>query len=493
VGRKEVAIDPTERGANPSSPLLVLVVEDDPTTITLLSRLLDREGCEVTTARNLTEAAAAMSAVVPDVAVVDVYLGEEDGLTFVRQLRARDPEIGIMVISAEDTDTLVRKAIDSGADNFLSKPIAPAALTLTVRKLGELRQRRRRAIELESQLKKSLLDTLFPEIVTHSDAMRAVLRLVEKVAPRDLTVLICGESGTGKDLVARAIHQLSPRGGKNFVELNCAALPASLVESELFGHEKGSFTGAVASHAGKIEQAAGGTLFLDEIGDLPLEIQPKLLRALQDKRITRVGGKTSLECDFRLLSATNRDLVKDVKAGRFREDLFYRIAVFPINLPSLRDRIEDLDLLLAYFLKQEGLKAPRITSGARQLLRSYRWPGNVRELKNFAQAVTLLIEDEFIGEESVRSYFDTRLDVVSPEEEANSLRLPAPASGNLPNGKHRSSRPVRKIAEIEREEIINALRYYQGRIGEAAQALGIGRATLYKYIKKHAIDARAFG
>ncbi|MFH0793412.1 MAG: sigma 54-interacting transcriptional regulator, partial [bacterium] len=269
AGRKALIRDHIKPSTNPSSHLLVLVVEDDPTTLTLLSRLLERESWDVTTARNLAEAAAAMSAVVPDVAVVDVYLGEEDGLTFVHQLRERDQEMGIMVISAEDTDSLARKAIESGADNFLSKPIAAPALTLTVRKLGELRHQRRRAFELESQLKKSLLDTLFPEIVTHSDAMRAVLRLVEKVAPRDLTVLICGESGTGKDLVARAIHQLSPRGSKSFVELNCAALPASLVESELFGHEKGSFTGAVSSHAGKIEQAAGGTLFLDEIGDLP--------------------------------------------------------------------------------------------------------------------------------------------------------------------------------------------------------------------------------
>ncbi|MFH0794794.1 MAG: sigma 54-interacting transcriptional regulator, partial [bacterium] len=270
------------------------------------------------------------------------------------------------------------------------------------------------------------------------------------------------------------------------------ALPASLVESELFGHEKGSFTGAVSSHAGKIEQAAGGTLFLDEIGDLPLEIQPKLLRALQDKRITRVGGKTSLECDFRLLSATNRDLVKDVKVGRFREDLFYRIAVFPINLPSLRERVEDLDLLLAHFLKQEGLKSPRITSAARQLLRSYPWPGNVRELKNFAQAVTLLIEEDSIDEKSVRSYFDTRLDIVAPRVEEGASRnwSASHALDPVPNGTPRKSRPVRSLAEIEREEILHALNYYQGRIGDAAQALGMGRATLYKYVKKHAIDVR---
>ena len=307
--------------------------------------------------------------------------------------------------------------------------------------------------------------------------MRAVLRLVEKVGPRDLSVLLCGESGTGKELVARAIHNLSARSRGEFVELNCAALPPSLVESELFGHEKGSFTGAVASRAGKIEQANGGTLLLDEVGELPLEIQPKLLRALQEKRVTRVGGNRLIECDFRLICATNRDLVQEVRAGRFREDLFYRVAVFPIKLPPLRERREDLDLLIRHFLRLEGVANPDISKRAHELMCSYDWPGNVRELRNFSQAALLLSEGGQIDEACVNSYFGSRLDL-------GSLNQSDPGDSGFP-------RAVRPLAEVEREEIMNALAVFHGNVGEASRALGIGRATLYNYLQKHGLGKKA--
>ncbi len=462
----------------PSIPLNILVLDDERSIVVMLQYILEKENHKIVTASAIREANGHLSALHPDVAVVDVYLGDEDGLQYVRSLRERfGGDLGIIVISTEDTETLANKALDSGADYFLSKPIAPAALLLTVKKLGELRSERQRVLDLERELDRSMRDTAFPEIVTNSDAMRAVLRLVEKVGPRDLSVLVCGESGTGKELLARAIHNQSSRRNGNFVELNCAALPPNLVESELFGHEKGAFTGAIASRPGKIQMASGGTLFLDEIGELPLEIQPKLLRALQEKRVIPVGGKEPISSDFRLISATNRDLVKEVKESRFREDLFYRVAVFPIKIPSLRERMEDLDVLLAHFLRQEGLGHARISREALMVLHQHQWKGNVRELKNFAQAIPLFSENGVIDETSVRAYFGSRL-------EGNLFSEPMSPIDNRPN------RPVRKIEELQHAEILYALSFYKGNVSEAARALGMGRATLYKYIKRHDLQVQ---
>ncbi len=467
-----------------ADPPNILILDDEATTVMMLSHVLTGERWEVFGARNIAEADSVVTGVTPHIAIVDVFLGEEDGLAFVRKVRKQVPEMGIVVISAEDSESLAKKALDSGADYFLSKPVPPTGLILTIKRLVELREERIHAQQLREQLDRSFREPAYLGIVSHCDSMKAVLRLVEKVASRDLSVLVCGESGTGKELVARAIHQNSPRKRGNFVELNCAALPANLVESELFGHEKGSFTGAIASRPGKIELAHNGTLFMDEIGELPLEIQPKLLRALQEKRITRVGGKQEITCDFRLLSATHRDLLQEVRNNNFREDLFYRVAVFPIKIPPLRDRMEDLDLLLAHFLAEEGLKRPVITAEARELLASYRWPGNVRELRNFAQAITLLTEKAEIDEAGVRSYFGTRL--------GEPLTAKTQASTAPGTTYQLSHRPVRKLEDIEREEIFHALRVYKGNVPEAAIALGMGRATLYKFIKKHDINLTEF-
>lgn len=460
-------------------------MDDDQATVAMLSRILGSQGWEVLPSHQIDEANSQLSQFSPDVAVVDVYLDGEDGLTYVKRLRESRPDIGIVVISGDETEKLAQKALESGADNFLSKPVSHSALILAVQKLGELRDERQRTARLEQELERSLRDSVFPEIMTHSDRMKGVLRLIEKVAPRDLSVLIYGESGTGKELVARAIHQTSHRKRGAFVELNCAALPPNLVESELFGHEKGSFTGAIASRAGKIELAHGGTLFLDEIGELPVEVQPKLLRALQERRITRVGGKTDIVCDFRLVSATHRDLLYEVREGRFREDLFYRVAVFPIKLPPLRDRLEDMDLLLEHFLRMEGVENPQVDPEARMLLKNYRWPGNIRELKNFAQAVPLLSDLEVIGPAAVKEYFGSRLGEVDGMRNHH-------GGGYSPSLHSMEQRPVRKLEDVEREEILHALRVHRGNVPEAALGLGMGRATLYKYIKKNEIDLLTF-
>lgn len=462
-------------------PAGILILDDEPTTVAMLGHVLSNEKWEVFGCKRIAEAEAIVSTASPQVAIVDVFLEGEHGLTFVKSLRHSHSEIGIIVISAEDTESLAKKAIESGADYFLSKPVPPSALILTIRKMLELREQRSRTRELQHELDRSVRETIFPDIISLCDSMKSILALVEKVATRDLSVLVFGESGTGKELVARAIHQHSNRRRGNFVELNCAALPPNLVESELFGHERGSFTGAVATRPGKIEMANGGTLFLDEIGELPLEIQPKLLRALQEKRVSRVGGKNDISCDFRLVTATNRDLLQDVKDGRFREDLFYRVAVFPIKIPPLRDRIEDLDLLLTHFLSQEGLSNPVISAEARAVLANYRWPGNVRELRNFAQAVPLFSENGVIDGNSVRSYFGTRLsEMIGAKPQTASLT--SVTSHGL------NSRPVRKLSDLEREEVLYSLKHYKGNVSEAAVALGMGRATLYKFIKKHGIE-----
>ena len=460
----------------------ILIVDDEPGTIHMLSHVVAGQNWEPHGARNLAEADSFITAVQPQAAIVDVFLDDENGLEFVKRLRKLQPEIGILVISSEDKESLAKKARDCGADNFQSKPIAHNALIFHVRKILELRDQRIRNQKLTEALDRTYTNDAFPGIVSQSDRMLAVLRLINKVAPRDLSVLICGESGTGKELVARAIHQNSSRKHGEFVELNCAALPPNLVESELFGHEKGAFTGAIAARVGKIEQAHGGTLFLDEIGELPLEIQPKLLRALQERRITRVGGKQEINCDFRLVTATHRDLLNEVRAGRFREDLFYRVAVFPVKVPPLRDRMEDIDLLLAHFFKQEGFDSPQLTPGARQLLVQYRWPGNVRELRNFTQAITLLSEGGRIDESAVRSYFGARLSDSLP------TKTPVPTNG----GHYALSRPVRRLEDLERDEINYALKTYKGNVPEAALALGMGRATLYKFISRNEIDISAF-
>ena len=453
---------PPREGEGASLPMRVLVLDDEPVTLTALSTILSQQGITPLTANSLREASAILTSTVPDVAIVDVYLGSEDGLRLVEEIKRRLPDVGVVVISAEDTQTLAEKAMRCGADTFLSKPIAPAALLLHVRKLAELRRERQRTIDLERELKRSIERNLFPSIITQGDAMKSVLRLVEKVAPRELSVLLFGESGTGKELIARAIHELSHRKKGSFVELNCAALPVTLVESELFGHEKGAFTGAIASRAGKMEQAHGGTLFLDEIGELPLEVQPKLLRALQEKRITRVGGKGTIDCDFRIVCATNRDLVREVREGRFREDLFYRIAVFPLRLPPLRERMEDVDALLAHFLRDEGLRNPRITPGARDILLRYTWPGNIRELKNFAQAVTLLSDSALIDEGVVENYLGSRF------QHAETMRgLGGGSAATMPEGPD----SVRRLEDIERDEIMKALRVFKGYVPEAARAL----------------------
>jgi len=538
---------PNPRGPSVTN-LRVLLLDDEDTTRRLFSRVLESEGAIVQAAGNIAEARALHQGDPFDLMLVDVYLGtKENGLDFVKEVRRADPAIGVIVMSKDESDKVAEQAAAVGADDFLLKPFDPKVLAFRARRAADIYNSRRTNKRLEEDLRRGLHETLFPGgIVTNSDTMRALLKVVDKAARRDIPVFIFGESGTGKELIARTIHEQSERRSRQFVDLNCAALPPSLVESELFGHERGAFTGATGARVGRIEQAHGGTLFLDEIGELPLEIQPKLLRALQDKRITRVGGTQSIACDFRLVTATNRDLLDAMRSGKFREDLFFRIVVLPIKLPPLRERPEDIQILLDHMLKQEPGPKATISVEAQALLHRYRWPGNVRELKNFAQAVSIYSEDNVVTASAVRHYFGSRLGsttgslaIVKPSSpnlqptrtptsrmrlldsspsmdssqmsrspSSISLRQALPplnavaaqdsvpvvppladavrASINptaLPQG--HQQRPIRKLEEIERDEIVHALKRMDGNVADAAHVLGMGRATLYKYLKRH--------
>lgn len=456
---------------------LALILDDEPGIVMVLEHLLKTEGWEVLTASRLTDARSLTATRIPDLAVVDVYLDESSGLDFVRELRQRDSETGILVISSEDTSSLAMKAIESGADYFVSKPISPPAFLLSIRNVFSLREERGLVRQLRSDLESAVEQRFASDIITQSDVMKGVLQLVKRAAAKDIPVLISGESGTGKELVARAIHANSNRRNGNFVEVNCAALPANLVESELFGHEKGAFTGAISSRQGCLARAHKGTLFLDEIGELPLEVQPKLLRALQEKRFNPVGSTETKESDFRLVCATNRDLVKEVKDGRFREDLYFRVAVVAIRLPALRERPEDLRLLLDHFLRQEGQAKMTFTQEANGLLATYNWPGNVRELRNFAQALTVFVDAGTVNEEDIRNCLGSRLD------EGGGVRDAAiETSGNA---------PIRNLEALQEMEMRRALRWFRGNATEAAKALGIGRSTLYRFIQREDIDLEA--
>jgi formate hydrogenlyase transcriptional activator len=320
----------------------------------------------------------------------------------------------------------------------------------------------------------------FEEIVGTSEALRRVLKLVETVAPTNSTVLIYGETGTGKELIARAIHNLSPRSPKTFVRLNCAALPAGLIESELFGHEKGAFTGAVAQRIGRLELADHGTLFLDEVGEIPLELQPKLLRVLQEREFERLGGTRTIRTDVRLIAATNRNLAAMVQEQKFRSDLFFRLNVFPVELPPLRERKEDIPLLVRYFAEEFSRRMSRpvetISSETMNALCQYRWPGNIRELQNVIERSVILSSGPSLN---------------VPVTELHSQKMPAPAIDGA-QAKSERRAPVRSIlAEVDRNQIIRALKEADGRVGGsggAAARLGLKRTTFITRMKKLGID-----
>ena len=461
--------------------MTVLLVEDDASIALVINAALEAEGFAVTCCDSIAERDRLLAANHYTLLLTDVMLTDGDGLETLGAVRAAAPDMPIIVLSAQNTlDTAVR-ASDTGAFEYFPKPFDLDELVSTVRAaVGNAATR----AGTEAETAPAGLP-----LVGRSAPMQAVYRMITRVLRNDLTVLVLGESGTGKELVAEAIHQLGHRKAGPFVAVNTAAIPADLIESELFGHEKGAFTGAVARHQGKFEQAQGGTLFLDEIGDMPIDAQTRLLRALQSGQIRRVGGREEIAVDVRIVAATNRDLAPLIAGGAFREDLYYRLNVVPITLPPLRERPDDVPALARHFLQlaaAEGLPRRQLTDEAVALLANQPWRGNVRELRNFIFRLALLAREDRIGLAAVEPLLGTGLDD-APAGEGGTLEGAIGSwlrDNPLPPGAVYDA----ALAAFERPLFEAVLRQTGGNQLRAAQHLGINRNTLRKRLTELAID-----
>jgi len=459
----------------------VLLVEDDPSIALVITAALEAEGFHVDCCDSIAERDQLLAQKPYSALVTDVMLTDGDGIETIGSVRDAAPHMPIIILSAQNTlDTAVR-ASDTGAFEYFPKPFDIDELARTVRQaVGNA--------EAQQSTDEETPVAALP-LVGRSAAMQAVYRMITRVLRNDLTVLILGESGTGKELVAEAIHQLGHRKSGPFVPVNTAAIPADLIESELFGHEKGAFTGAVARHAGKFEQASGGTLFLDEIGDMPLDAQTRLLRALQSGKIRRVGGREEIAVDVRIVAATNRDLEPMIAAGTFREDLFYRLNVVPITLPPLRERSDDIPALARHFLQLaagEGLPRHSLSDDAANLLARQPWRGNVRELRNFIYRIALLVREDRIEAEAVAPLL---LQAAKSEPLESAAELgPAIEYWLLQQRPSPGKVYDEALAAFERPLFLAALRETQGNQLRAASLLGINRNTLRKRLTELGID-----
>ncbi len=463
----------------------ILLVEDDASIATVITAALSAEGFAVAHTDSIAGRDALLREKSFAALITDVKLTDGDGIESLGRVRAIHPELPIIILSAQNTlDTAVR-ASDTGAFEYFPKPFD----------IDELAKAVRQAVGASAALVGDDVEAPALPLVGRSAAMQAVFRMITRVLRNDLTVLILGESGTGKELVAEAIHQLGQRQAGPFVAVNTAAIPAELIESELFGHERGAFTGAVARHIGKFEQAEGGTLFLDEIGDMPMQAQTRLLRALQSGSIRRVGGRDEVRVDTRIIAATNKDLLPLIAAGLFREDLYYRLNVVPIDLPPLRERADDIEALAKHFLAQavtEGLPRRQLSADAVAVMARQEWRGNVRELRNFVYRLALLAREEMIDAETLDALLglQNRGDAVelAPVGDlagavGHWLAAHNPASGNVYDA---------ALAAFERPLFAEILQRTSGNQLRAAQILGINRNTLRKRLGELAIDADEF-
>ncbi len=446
----------------------ILVVDDEPGIRQALGQLLEYEGYEVKTATGGAEGITIYESFRPQLVFLDVKMAGLDGLEVLKRLRQADPNATVVMISGHATIQTAVEATQLGAYDILEKPLDTDRVLVLLRNAFETR-----LLSEENERLRETIESRY-EIVGRTYGIRALLERIDKVAGTPARVLITGENGTGKELVARAIHRGSPRAKKPFVEVNCAAIPSELIESELFGHMKGSFTGAIADRAGKFEQADGGTLFLDEIGDMSLSAQAKVLRVLQDGVVTRIGGSKPIQVDVRVLAATNKHLEDEIANGRFREDLFYRLNVVPITVPALRERREDIEQLVVYFLQQfaarDGLPARGITDEALVRLSALDWPGNVRELRNTVERLVILASASLI----------TATDV----ERLVGKRSAEPAGlGNLVDC---TTFEEFKVA-AERAFLLAKLRAFDWNVSETARALDMPRSNLYKKIERYAL------
>ena len=472
----------------------VLVVDDDPTQRRLIQAVLERDGYAVVHATGGGEAIDRMThGGGADAVLLDMVMPEMSGMECLAEMRSAGVTTPVIVLTANAGVDAVVKAMQAGAQDFFVKPVGPERLLVGVRNALQLTQL---TAEVGRLTKKAQGRASFDDIVGDGPAMRMVKSLGARAAKSSIPVLITGESGVGKEVIARALHGASDRAGKPFIAVNCGALPANLVESILFGHEKGAFTGAVDKTLGKFREADGGTLFLDEIGELPLDMQVKLLRALQEGEIDPVGGKRPVKIVVRIVSATNRDPAQQVKDGAFREDLFYRLNVFPIEAPSLRERREDIPALVDHFIArfnaEEGKRIAGCAPETLAMLQGFDWPGNVRQLENAVFRAIVLADAPFLQPHD----FPAISGVAAP------MPAEAPAPAGLPSYADLPPLPdqpirilderghLRTLEDIERDLIQHAIEVYAGHMSEIARRLGIGRSTLYRKVREQGLEGQ---
>jgi len=456
----------------------ILVIDDNETMRSGIGLVVERMEHEARLAASGPQGLQCLQEEECDLVITDYRMEEMDGLEVLAAVKEEHPDTDVVVITAHGTIEIAVEAMKGGAADFITKPFPPEALQLKVdRVLAHRAERRERErLDEENKYLREEIGGRFGEIVGHSRAILEVMATTEKVSGTDSSILIYGESGTGKELVARAIHRQSRRHNGPFVRVNCGSLPHELVESELFGHEKGAFTGAVRQKKGKFELAAGGTIFLDEVGDLPLDTQVNLLRVLQEKEFDRVGGERTLMADVRVVAATNKVLKEMVDEGSFREDLYYRLDVIPIRLPPLRDRREDIPLLVDHFLTKKcreiNLPLRRLTPEAIEVMCNYPWPGNVRELENIVERTVVLVDSVEVGPNDVPlSHEGMRTSTASPSADSDG---PFPLNDQLES--------------LEKELIAQAMEEAGGVKTRAAELLGIKTSALYYKLDKYGVS-----
>jgi two-component system response regulator GlrR len=460
----------------------ILVIDDNPNLLELIKMRLESADYGVTAMGEEDQAIGALKEQSFDLCIVDLMLANGDGLSLMEEFRTINPDVPTIILTAHGSIESAVEAMRRGAYSYLTKPFEPGDLLLQIERALENRK-------LNSEIKrlKDLLDERFDfaNIVARSAKMRSILDVVTRIAKLDSTVHIHGESGTGKELIAKAIHLASDRKDKSFVALNCAALPETLLESELFGHEKGAFTGAVRSTKGLFTQAHGGTLFLDEIGDMPLSTQSKLLRVLQERQFYPVGSEVPTEVDVRVIVATNKDLEEQVRKGFFRDDLFYRIHVIPILLPPLRDRKEDIVPLVEYFFRKFSQQMKKdvkgLTPEALRKLMMHEWPGNVRELENTIEYAVAMTQKDMVTEDFVL------------QGKSGAAERGQGLSQEKPSGANESLRPLRDARDaFERDYLVQVLSMTEGNVSQAAKLAGKYRADFYDLLKKHDLKTDEF-
>jgi two-component system nitrogen regulation response regulator NtrX len=452
------------------SGIRILIVDDEAPIRETLSGSLGDEGYTIKTARSGEEGLKVLEEMRPQIVLLDIWMpGSIDGLEVLKQARAKYPATEFIIMSGHGNIETAVRAVKFGAWDFVEKPLSIDRILILIHNICSFQSERGEKNSLLNRLRRNIA------IIGESQTLVALKQMIARVASSSSWVLITGENGTGKELVAQNIHYLSPRAGKPFVEVNCAAIPEDLIESELFGYEKGAFTGATAARRGKFDHANGGTLFLDEIADMSLKAQAKVLRILQERRFTRVGGEETIEVDVRVIAATNKNLELEIKEGRFREDLFYRLNVIPCHVPSLRERADDVPSLITHFSEQfakEGAYRHKVFSeSAIARLRGYAWPGNVRELRNFIERIYILTPGEFVDVHDLRF-----------------AGLPNPPGSDSSSEDDDISNFREARAKFEKEYLLKKISENKGNISKTAEAIGLERSYLHRKIKGYGID-----